>query len=97
MKFFSDENSSKKQFYSLFIIFIIIILFFVSISLFQKPSPKLIQKAVKPAEVKIDFNLLENPLMREFQIYRLITLPEEGTSSTSGISIGRPNPFSPYY
>lgn len=45
-------------------------------------------------EIKIDFSVLENPLLKEFQSFSEIQ-PLEGSTSTPG-SAGRENPFLPY-
>ena len=45
-------------------------------------------------EIKIDFSVLENPLLKEFQSFSEIQ-PLEGSTSTPG-SAGRGNPFLPY-
>lgn len=101
MSFFSDSSNKNKQLYILLtIVLVVAILFFIFTKFFYKSPSKVIQRATKPVTIHIDFGLLEGSTMRNLRIYRLITLPllsATSATSVSGISIGRPNPFSPYH
>jgi len=57
---------------------------------FRKAEPvsEIIPSLSSIKEIKIDFDVLENPFLQESQIFEKI-LPFEG-------EIGRKNPFSPY-
>ena len=102
MKLSDNASNSKKGIIILTVITItIVVLGFLFMKLSQKNPSKTIQMAIQPVDIKIDFNFLEGPVLRGLRIYRLISLPEEGTtSSTSSLSkrqVGRPNPFLPYH
>ena len=101
MKFLGNNINTKKQVYLLLtIVIIVIVLIFLFVKLSQKTLSRVVQKAVKPTEIRIDFNLLESPIVRDLRIYELISLLKEETTSTSsvsGIAVGRPNPFLPYH
>lgn len=53
-----------------------------------KPAP-IVLEPVPPLEIKINFEILENPDLDKLQLYEEIS-PFEG-------EIGRENPFIPYY
>jgi len=62
-------------------------IFFGWYSFFFKPKPQILPPP-PPKEIKINFQVLETPILKEFQLFEEI-LPFEG-------EIGRENPFVPY-
>ncbi len=97
----SKIDKNKRQNYILIFssIVILIILFFFFAKISQKFAPGPVRKAIRPVSIRIDFNLLESPLLlKYFRLYNLIALPtanNSGTASTT-LKVGRPNPFLPY-
>jgi len=80
----------KKQRYLFFVLGIAIfgIIFFVWYTYFAKPRLPAPSLPSPPPEIKINFEVLEAPILKEFQPFGEIP-PFEG-------AIGRENPFIPY-
>ena len=84
------QQRKKQKYLTLIVIALFIIISVILwFGYFRKPesvSEEALVSSVK--EIKIDFNVLENPFLQELQIFEKI-LPFEG-------EIGRDNPFLPY-
>lgn len=78
----------KRQKYLIFILIVVIlgIVFLVWNYFLVKPS--LPPQPVQPPEIKINFEILKNPVLDELQLFEGISPFEE--------EIGRDNPFIPY-
>lgn len=84
----------KKQQYLLIILVLIVLITFIIIwknflSKSQISIPEAELKIVQPREIKIDFEILKNPLLKELTPFEEISPFFEG-------EIGRENPFLPY-
>lgn len=86
---FSEEKKSINYVIpALVLIFVLVIIFFIWRGFFsgaEKLSP---QPVVKPPEIKINFEIFKNPILKELQPFEEIKPTEE--------TIGRENPFLPY-
>ncbi|MDI6591444.1 MAG: hypothetical protein QME61_00655 [Patescibacteria group bacterium] len=76
----------KKQKYLILTIIILTILMGIWYGFLLKPKP--LPKVFKPPEIKINFEVLKNPLLEELQPFEEIKPFEE--------KIGRENPFISY-
>jgi hypothetical protein len=82
------EPKRRKQYLILLLIVIILgILFLAWNYLINKHVPS-IPKPTPPPEIKINFDILKNPLLEELEPFEKIPAFEE--------KIGRENPFIPY-
>lgn len=89
--YIKEQEKQKKLIY-IFIIIVLITGFVLWQGFLKKPSSE-IKKIATPAaiefkKIKIDFNVLENPLLKKLQLFERIKPLEE--------TAGRENPFLPY-
>jgi len=80
----------KRRKYYLILLFIVILigaLFLIWNYFFLKPVPS-VSKPTPPREIKINFEILKNPILEKLQPFEFIPLFEEKP--------GRENPFTPY-
>lgn len=89
MAIITPFRERKKLRYLLFVLGIALVgtIFFVWWGFFAKPTP-LPPPPPPPPEIKINFEVLESPILKEFQPFEEIPPFEE--------EIGRENPFLPY-
>lgn len=62
--------------------------------LYHKEKPVLIEPFFQPRKIKINFETLEEPILKELQPFEEIKPFEE--TALPGQKIGRENPFLPY-
>lgn len=86
---FSEEKKSINFLTpALVLIFVLVIVFFIWRGFFSGPKKLSPMTAVKPPEIKINFEIFKNPILKELQPFEEIKPTEE--------TIGRENPFLPY-
>jgi len=90
MDFTSLIGPKKRQKYLIvvFVLIIFLIVFLVWNFFLAGPPKPLLFEPIPPPEIKINFEILEDPALDEFRLYEIIS-PFEG-------EIGRENPFIPY-
>ncbi|OIO45672.1 MAG: hypothetical protein AUJ24_00185 [Parcubacteria group bacterium CG1_02_36_42] len=82
------EPKRRKQYLILLLVVIVIgALFLIWNYFFLKPAPS-ISKPAPPREIKINFEILKNPILEKLQPFEKIPPFEEKP--------GRENPFTPY-
>jgi len=82
------EPKRKQQYLILLLIMIILGVLFLIWNYFLAKPPSATLKPTLPSEIKINFEILKNPILEELQLFEKISPLEEG--------IGRENPFVPY-
>jgi hypothetical protein len=95
MATFIEEQKRQKRLFYLLIIVLVLIGLVLWFGFLRKPRANIEEVAkrvlgpeVEFKKVEIDLTLLENPLLKEFQLFEKISPLEE--------KIGRENPFIPY-
>ena len=86
---FAQEK--KTRYYLILLLITIVVLaclFFAWKIFFAKPTNVPSETALKPPEIKINFEVLTNPILKDFQPFEDIKPTEE--------KVGRENPFLPY-
>lgn len=93
-------EEKKRQTYLIWVLAVLVflILFTVWYSFFRKTEISIPKKTTKPLDVKIDFSVLRDPRLQEFQPFERISLVGGGTTTEEikGIKLGRDNPFVPF-
>lgn len=84
------SQQKKRQKYLLLIVLLIIILIWVVVRKGFLVRPSVPINVPKPPEVKINFPVLDHPVLGELQFFKEIELPEAEEE------VGRENPFAPY-
>jgi hypothetical protein len=84
------SSQDKKQKYLIYVLGVAIlgIVFMLWYRFYQKPQPPQILVPTPPQEIRINFGVLENPVLKESEPFKEIP-PFEGIA-------GRENPFTPY-
>jgi len=79
----------KRQIYLILLLVVVIfgIIFLVWNYFLAKPQLS-VYVPVPPPEIKINFEILKNPILEQFELFEIISPFEE--------TIGRENPFTPY-
>lgn len=82
------KSKNQKYFLVIFFVIIVAIAFFVWFNFFRSEKPAVITTSLYQKEIKINFNVLKDPELNNFDLFGEI-LPLEG-------NLGRENPFLPY-
>ena len=82
------EPKRKQQYLILLLIVIVLGVSFLVWNYFLAKPALPVSKPTPPAEIKINFEILKNPILEKLQPFEKIPPFEEG--------IGRENPFTPY-
>jgi flagellar basal body-associated protein FliL len=82
------EPKRQRQYLILLLVVIVLVVSFLVWNYFLAKPASPVSKPTPPAEIKINFEILKNPILEELQPFEEIPPFEEG--------IGRENPFTPY-
>jgi len=95
---FLEKRKIQKRFILILGIILLIIVLIIWQGFFAKEKPVLPGEVLKPAKkVKIDFDILESPILKGLQPFEEIkTYEEEISEGVVTEKIGRENPFIPY-
>ena len=85
---FIKQRKKQKYLILIFIAVLLITSFVLWFGFFKKEEISTLTAAIAPREIKIDFEVLNNPLLKEFKPF-IKVFPFEGL-------VGRENPFLPY-
>jgi len=85
---FIKQRKKQKYLILIFIAVLLITSFVLWFGFFKKEETSTLTAAIAPREIKIDFEVLNNPLLKELKPF-IKVFPFEGL-------VGRENPFLPY-
>ena len=86
---FITEKKRQRLFIVIFILVTLVTIFVLWQFYFKKQKPPLVKKEIPVVKkIVIDFTVLENPLLKELQVFEEIKPFEE--------TLGRKTPFLPY-
>ena len=85
-----SEEKKRQNYFTIVlgIVFLLVILIAVWRIFLSKPEKTLSPTIVKPPEIKINFEILKTPILKDLQPFEEIKPTEE--------PVGRENPFVPY-
>lgn len=92
-------QEKKKQKHLLLVLIIAVLMIFAIFwsKFFIEQKPVFVPAPVKPPEVKINFEVLKSPALKELQPYEaIISLEEEAEAKGEKVKLGRENPFFSY-
>lgn len=98
---FTQQNKKQKMLLWVLVASLIVtgfVLYFGFFSEQKTPSEIYIEENTQAAqeEIKIDFTVLQNPLLKDLQSFSEIQPLQSGTSTSAAGNKGRENPFLPF-
>lgn len=94
--FFEKQKKQKSLIFILVIVIFAISAVFLYSS-FKKDKSSVVKKTLTTEKIKIDFSILENPILQQLQPFEdILSLAEEASQKGEIGKIGRDNPFIPY-